>query len=126
MTIFVAGRLRNPLNSSWGHWAKHARASKDWRTRTAQEVLVECVMRRPRQTFLPTAPKRITFTAHTWNRWDADEGVNAACKPLRDGLVDARVIHSDAADSGHTFVFRQVVDRTRRGVEITIEAKEGP
>jgi hypothetical protein len=124
VNIFVPGRLRNPLNSSWGFWAKHARASKDWRTRTAQSVLVSELMRRHRGTFDPTAPKHVTFTAHTWNRWDSDEGVNAACKPLRDGLVDARVIHSDASDSGHSFSYTQVVDRARRGVEILIEPLE--
>jgi len=65
------------------------------------------------------------LTAHTWNHWDDEEGVNAACKPLRDGLVDARVIHSDAADSGHVFSYAQIVDRARRGVEITVELGEG-
>lgn len=127
MTLFVPGRLRNPLNGSWGFWHKHARLAKDWRTRTAQAVLVEGILRNRGiiQPFHPTAPKLVTFTAHTWNHWDDDEGINAACKPIRDGLVDARLLHSDAADSGHVFVYKQVMDRARRGVEITIEPTGG-
>lgn len=124
MTLFIPGRLRNPLNGSWGFWAKHARLAKDWRTRTTQAVLVEGLVRKTPRLFHPTEPKHVTFTAHTWNHWDADEGINAACKPLRDGLVDARLIHSDAADSGHVFSYKQVVDRARRGVEIAVEPKE--
>jgi hypothetical protein len=52
--------------------------------------------------------------------WD-DDNLPAAIKPVRDGLVDGRVIHADGPESGHTFVYRQVVDRARRGVEITVK-----
>jgi hypothetical protein len=116
--------VRNPLNGSWGSWQKHARTAKAWRERTAQHVLAFVVgpprMRRLR--LIPArTPKTVTFTVHTWNRWDQEEGIPAACKPLRDGLVDAGVLHSDAHDCGHTFRYAQVMDRARRGVEITVE-----
>ena len=122
MTIFVTGKLANPLNNSHGHWFKHARTARSWRERTAHAVL-EYVLTHGGTAARPpaAAPKRVRFRAHTWNIWDADEGLNAACKPIRDGLVDAGVLHSDAADSGHQWIYGQVMDRAHRGVEITVE-----
>ena len=120
LTVFVTGRLTNPLNGSWGGWFKHARIAKDWRERTAQAFWVE-KHTHGRWVLNPMAAKRVTFTAHVGALWDHDEGINAACKPLRDGVVDGGGIHSDAPSGGHTFVYRQVVDRARKGIEITVE-----
>ena len=118
MTIFVPGKLRNPLNGSWGGWRKHARLAKDWRERTAMELLFER-LRHESEQVAPNDPKTITFTAHVGAGWD-DDNLPAAIKPIRDALVDAQVIHSDAPDSGHVFRYAQVVDRTHRGVEIVV------
>lgn len=120
MTIFIPRPLTNPLNGSWGSWYKHARIARTWRDLTAAHCLVEWInAERPARD--PRAPKCVTFTAHVGTRWDSEEGINAACKPIRDGIVDAGWIHSDAPDSLHSFIYRQVVDRKRRGVEITVE-----
>lgn len=115
MTIFIPGRLRNPLNGSWGGWRKHARLAKEWRERTAQYIFAD----RQHWVIVPRAPKTVTFTAHVGAGWD-DDNLPAAIKPIRDALVGT-VIHSDAPDSGHTFVYRQVIDRKHRGVEIAVE-----
>lgn len=85
-----------------------------WATCTARRVRVR----------EPAAPKRITFAVLTWNPWD-DDALPPACKPVRDGLVDARVIHGDAPADGHEFVYGQRVSRARRGVEILIERRTG-
>jgi hypothetical protein len=120
LEVFIPGNLRNPLNGSWGGWPKHAKLAKQWRERTATRFLVQWIVAgRPPRT--PTIPKVITFTAHVGRHWD-DDNLPAAIKPIRDGLVDAGVIHSDAPDSGHTFTYAQCVDRNDRGVKITIHS----
>ena len=115
MLIFVPGKLRNPLNGSWGGWRKHARLAKEWKERTAQHIFAD----RAHWTIVLQAPKIVTFTAHVGAGWD-DDNLPAAIKPIRDALVGT-VIHSDAPEAGHTFVYKQVVDRARRGVQIEIE-----
>lgn len=119
MTVFVPGKLRNPLNGSWGGWRKHARLAKDWREHTYAQILVDWI-NAGRPKFDACPPKTITFTAHVGARWD-DDNLPAAIKPIRDALVDAQVIHSDAPDSGHRFSYCQVVDRKHRGVEIRVD-----
>ena len=122
MTIFVPGKLRNPLNGSWGGWRKHARLAKDWRERTAQALWAE---QRFQRIHLPNlvSPKRIMFTAHVGAKWD-DDNLPAAIKPCRDAL-QGLVIVSDDGSGGHEFLYRQVIDRKHRGVAITIEPTEG-
>jgi hypothetical protein len=120
LEIFVPGTLRNPLNGSWGGWHKHAKLAKDWRERTATAILVKWIVSgRPGRN--PRGAKAISFTAHVGRHWD-DDNLPAAIKPIRDGLVDAGLIHSDAPDSGHTFTYAQCVDRNARGVKITIDS----
>ena len=36
-------------------------------------------------------------------------------------VVDAKIIDSDAPDSGHRFVYEQRVDHANRGVQITVQ-----
>ena len=55
-----------------------------------------------------------------WNYFDEHDGLRNACKPLVDGLVRARVIHDDAPSAGHLFLYTQVINRTDRGVLITV------
>lgn len=117
LRVFVPGILKNPLNGSWGGWRKHARLSKTWRERTAQCVFAATL---GKPLFSTETPKRVTFTAHVGAQWD-DDAIPGACKPLRDSLVDCRVLASDAPDSGNVFIYRQVTDRAHRGVEITVE-----
>lgn len=117
LDVFVPGKLRNPLNGSWGGWRKHARLAQHWRERTSQHILVARIGRYSAMHPL-TEPKRVTFTAFTGARWD-DDNLPAAIKPIRDALVGT-VIHSDASDSGHEFVYRQEVRRAQRGVGISV------
>lgn len=122
LDVFVPGALRNPLNSSWGSWHKHARIARDWREKTTMQLLAIRNLR----TWLPamhplTEPKRITFTAYTGAPWD-DDAIPGACKPVRDALVGI-LIHSDAPDSGHEFVYRQETRRQQRGVGISVTPK---
>jgi hypothetical protein len=120
IVFFVPGKLSNPLNGSWGSWRKHWRIARDWRERTVQYAA--CALDwTPLARGSERTPKRVTFRAHTARPWDEDN-IRAAVKPLRDGLMNARLIHDDSPTSGHLFVYEQVVDRTRRGVEITVEA----
>jgi hypothetical protein len=123
LCFFIPGKLRNPLNGSWGGWHKHARLARDWRERTTGAVLVAYGYQRGARPVDPTGenPKRVIFIAHVGRLWDTDN-LPAAIKPVRDGLVDARLIHSDAPGSGHEFVYQQVVDRAHRGVAVTVEA----
>lgn len=121
LRVFVPGVLRNPLNGSWGNWRKHAKAARTWREKTAMCVFGTVGRRRTSDSH---QPKRITFCAQVGAPWD-DDNLPAAIKPIRDGLVDARIIHADAPDSGHVFAYTQVVNRKERGVQITIEEVAG-
>ena len=118
LSVFVPGRLTNPLNGSFGTWFKHARIARGWRERTAQAFWAEKYAH-GRWALNPMAPKRITFTAHVGATWD-DDNLPAAIKPCRDALQGI-VIHTDAPGGGHTFCYRQVTDRANRGVQITVE-----
>jgi hypothetical protein len=51
------------------------------------------------------------------------DGLQAALKPIRDALIDCAVLHSDAPDSGHEFVYTQRIDRARRGCEIRVSLR---
>ncbi len=121
VTFFVPGRLTNPLNGSWGGWAKHARLARRWRQSTTMAVSAAgyLVIREGRAH--ASDPKHVRFLVHTGAPWD-DDNLAAACKPLRDGLRDAGLIHDDGAKSGHRFEYAQRVNRRRRGVEITVAA----
>jgi hypothetical protein len=134
--------LTNPLNSR-RHWRAVWASSRTWRTKTADVALVAMVkasgkvgLRRVIEIHDPARPRRITFRAHVARRFD-DEGLIAACKPIRDalcppmlswrrgrmvGAAGAEMIHSDGPDSGHEFRYEQIVDRANPGVEITAEA----
>jgi hypothetical protein len=70
-------------------------------------------------------PKRVTLDAGVWNLFDAHDGLPNALKPVVDGLVRAGLLDSDAPAAGHTFVYRQVIDRQYPGVLVRIEPGEG-
>ena len=116
-TVFVPGPLRNPLNGPHGHWSKHARWARTWRERTHQQLWLAL---RGMDAADATCPKIVRFLAKTHNGVD-DDNLRAMLKPCRDALKDARIIHDDAKDSGHVFVYEQMIDRGHRGVEITWE-----
>ena len=127
LTVFVPGRLVNPLNQRW-HWAERAQWARRWRQNTAlsvgsqRHVLIGHGYRTFFTNFIQR-PKAITFVAHVARRFDPD-GLSAALKPCLDGLgqgrADAKMIASDGPDAGHTVSYEQVLDRRIQGVEITI------
>lgn len=116
MTFFVPGVLVNPLNGSLSraHWTRKSAWANGWKDRTRAVWRIHSAP-------LPNLamPKRITFLARVGAQWD-DDNLPAALKPCRDALI-GYAIHSDAPTAGHVFKYRQVVDRTRRGVQITVE-----
>lgn len=118
LTFFVRGIVKNPLNGSHGHWRVRAAWAKQWRQQTiyAADKAMGCAFHVESM----DDPRRITFTAHVARRFD-DDNLAAICKPVRDGLQDAGIIHNDGPDCGHTFVYKQVVDKVNRGVEVTVE-----
>jgi len=118
LSLFVPGGLQNPLNGSLSraHWSRKAKWAKAWKARTRAIWLHEEVGPLPDL----HRPKRITFTARVGSLWD-DDNLPAGIKPVRDALIGL-VIQSDAPDSGHMFIYTQIIDRSRRGVEVTVEA----
>ncbi len=119
LEVWVPGILRNPMNKTW-HWAKRRRWAREWRDRA------HCVLTSRRNGLARdwgrvdlTAPKRITFLAHVWNRMDTD-GIESALKPVRDALQGI-LIHNDGPTCGHEFVYRQQIDRVTGGVEVKVE-----
>ena len=127
LKVWVPGPLANPMNGTRGHWGKHARWAQQWRQRTEQRLLLEKLTGRDTRwrEIDPELPKRVTFTAHTVRRWD-DDNLRAGMKPIRDGVVSAHLIDSDALDSGHEFVYQQRIKPDERGVLITVELLNNP
>lgn len=125
ITFFIAGKLENPLNGrlSRAHWTTKSRWANGWKARTL-------IAMRPvgRELILLNleGPKRVTFTAYVGAQWD-DDNLPAALKPCRDQLVHSGVISGDAPKDGHTFIYRQVVQRgiqAKRGVEVRIRCPQ--
>jgi hypothetical protein len=116
--VFVPGVLTNPMNGSHGHWDKHRRWAKGWREKAS--TLMFCAWGRGPHV-MPMVPKRVTFLAYVGAEWD-DDNLRAAIKPIRDALVDMRVIHDDKPSAGHVFEYAQRVEKVKRarGVEIVV------
>jgi hypothetical protein len=125
LTVFVPTRLVNPTNERAAHWG--GRATRAKRQRAAVAMAVWAALRNPsrearmtvwRITAKPETPKHITLTGHVARKLDGD-GLQAALKHCRDGLIDCGLIHDDGPDSGHRFDYAQVV-RAPTGVLITV------
>ena len=128
LTVFVTGQPRNPLNSSHGHWSKHARWAKGWRERTASAVLRAHFIHGWPQDWAPDEPKAVMFTIYSWGRFD-DDAYGPVTKPCRDGLRDVGVIHDDGPRAGHRFTYENVVSRkvsAAHGIAITIRLAAKP
>lgn len=118
LAVFVSGRLLNPLNASAWIWQKRVRYAKGWKARVAGAVLESGYKAGPATM---AWRKRVRFLASTHNRMDSD-GLQAALKPVRDALMECQIITGDADKDGNVFEYAQKIDRTRRGVEIRVEA----
>lgn len=115
VTLFVPGRVTNPLNGSHRHWSVRAKWAEGWRTVTqvawikAGQPAME-------------GPARVTFTAHVHRLFD-DDNLAACVKPVRDAAVRAILGTDDGPKCGHQFVYRQeLTPKEIRGVLITVEA----
>lgn len=119
IAIFVPGILKNPLNGPQYGRQKFAHASyrKRWKERVALALLETSYF------YCRLGERRaIHFHANVFNLFDTD-GLQAACKPIRDALVECGVISGDADRDGHTFTYDQRIDRKNRGVEIRVRLK---
>ena len=116
--LFVPGPIQNPLNGllSRAHWTRKSKWANGWKASTKAVWWRDIGGRLPDR----HRPKRVMFVAHVGAKWDTDN-LPAAIKPIRDALIGL-AIHSDGPDSGHEFVYRQLVDRKHRGVEITVQS----
>jgi hypothetical protein len=118
LAIFCPGILKNPLNGPQYGRQKFAHAGyrKRWKERVSLAVW--------EANWEPShvVPKAVTFHANVFNLFDTD-GLQAACKPLRDALVECGVISGDAERDGHSFTYTQRIDRKARGVEIRVRQR---
>lgn len=119
LTVFVPTRLVNPTNAR-EHWATRAKRAKMQREAVCWSVLEAMggMWVAPVGGRHAKRPKRITLTGHVARKFDTD-GLQAALKSCRDGLIDCGLIHSDGPDSGHSFTYRQVVSKPV-GVTISV------
>jgi len=115
LTVFVATTLVNPTNAR-EHWSLRSKRAKAQRDLVAAAVW--SALRDPRSsvawriTAKPNTPKAIILTAYVARKFDDD------------GLQDCGLIHSDGPSSDHVFTYWQVVDKTKRGVMITVMIRE--
>ena len=122
LAVWVSGKLVNPLNASaWG-WQKRSRTAKAWKERTALAVYESKDWILKEWLEWLTKPKVVHFHASVFNRFD-DDGLAAAIKPIRDALIECSIIAGDAVIDGNVFVYSQVIDRARRGVEIRVSLR---
>ncbi len=123
LTFFVPCELKNYANHG-GHWTGKAGYQKRLVGLAFGYGYNALVNWAPAMTMnvreLAAMPKSVSLEAHVWNIFDEHDGLRNACKPLVDGLVRARVIHSDAHDCGHQFLYTQIIDRKQRGVLIQV------
>ena len=119
--VFIPGNLENPLNHARQRF-HGARLRKKSRAVAGAYYRAEIMAQRAHGVVWgASTPKRVTFLARLWNRMD-DDGLGASLKGVRDALADVRLIDTDGPESGHEFVYQQVIDRKRRGVEVRVEA----
>ena len=120
LAVWVPGKLRNMTNRRV-HWRTDADYRKRWKERTALSIWEAIhgtgTVRVPRQ------PQRVAFMAGVHQAFDSD-GLQDALKPVRDALVECGVISGDADRDGHEFVYSQVIDRARRGVEVRVSLRK--
>lgn len=135
ISFFIPCRLQN-LTNTRGHWSIRHRYSSQLRAITAA---LGTEASRSMEVH-PEAPKAITFVAYVRRRFDED-GLQAALKPIRDGLqiatpavvndgrmvraaqVGCGLIHSDGIHGGHRFEYRQELVKKggQVGVFVSIE-----
>jgi hypothetical protein len=121
--LWIPIQLVNPLNEreSWPVRAKRAARHRELVAMTFRQAL-------PRRWSIeaePSRPKRVEFLIFRGRALD-DDALASACKSLRDGLIDARLINGDAPKDGHVFTYRQVpgIPVVNQGVRISVRLLE--
>src|SRR5262245_17441300 len=127
-TVFVSTKLVSPnVREHWGTRGKRVKAQ-----RNAVTTAFFWAFAHPSRMGMiwssesKHSPKTVHFLAHVARRMD-DDNLAGACKAVRDGLMDARLIDDDG-DPKHKFEYAQVIDG-REGVTITVrrlDASDGP
>jgi hypothetical protein len=123
LTIWLPVTIVNTLNRR-GHWVISMRRARAQRAAVVVAVLEELHRQKMHVAVPATRPKAIQFEAHIGRAFDGD-GLQAALKSVRDGLIDAHLIHGDGPQDGHVFRYRQCpgTPRSQRGVAITIQLR---
>jgi hypothetical protein len=118
LVVWLPSPLVNTLNKR-EHWTVDAKRAR--RQRDAVCAAVYTALARRRFAVGPTVPKHVRFDAFVARPFDGD-GLQAALKHVRDGLIDASVIDDDRDASGHVFEYQQwrVTEWQALGVRITI------
>ena len=117
-------------NGQHGHWAAVAAARQEYR----MTVYGLCLAERPRPASGPPYA-RVTLTLRVARHRPADgvyrptdpDNLAAACKPLLDGLTDARAIAGDDWDHlALTLEGREFVEPGAEGIVVRVEAEPPP
>jgi hypothetical protein len=123
LTLWIPARLVNTLNAR-AHWTVTAQRARMQREAVCSEVL-RTLGRTYKLRVGPAVPKTVHFHAYVARGFDLGDGLPSACKHLRDGLIDARILDDDGPHSGHVFEYEQTVAtrKAARGVRITIAVR---
>ena len=130
LTVFLAGPLPNLANRRL-HWAARAALVRLWREKTFLRT-TGAERAQHGGNGAPWERCRVTLTVRLLRRWDPDN-LAANLKPVVDGLFGLQlggrwtrrgVLAGHDGDGQHEIVYRQIVDRTRPGVELLIEEND--
>jgi hypothetical protein len=126
LTVWLPVTIVNGLNHR-GHWVTSMRRARAQRAAVVVAVLEELHRQKVQIAVPAMRAKCIQFEAHIGRAFDED-GLQAALKHVRDGLIDARLIDGDGPQDGHVFRYRQCpgTPRMQRGVVITIQLRDAP
>jgi hypothetical protein len=121
--VWVPIIIVNGLNRREGYWIT-ARRARAHRAAVVAAVLETLHQQKMHVAVPATRSKSIQFDAHVGRAFD-DDGLQAALKHCRDGLIDAHLIQGDGPADGHEFRYQQRpgTPRAERGVSITIELR---
>jgi hypothetical protein len=120
VTLFIPGKLENPLNGPHGHWSKRARWAKIRKEKA--ELCILFALKSRKVPWPPELPKQVTFTATVWNVFD-DDGLTAAIKPYRDACKSMGLINDDRPSAGHKFVYEQRTERKLGTLGVTLRVE---
>ncbi|HJY45834.1 MAG TPA: hypothetical protein VJ301_14525 [Propionibacteriaceae bacterium] len=118
MEWWIETRLTNPLNAR-EHWSRRAKRAARQRSLVAL-TLFKALGTRSLEV-PPTRAKHVTFTAYVGRGFD-DDNLQAALKSIRDGLMEAHVIHGDGPRHGHVFEYeqRRGIPTAKQGVRVSV------